>query len=251
MNFIKIPNIPAAPVKRVIIDGRAGAKIEASLKENGLEIIRTNEHKGLYASVSHHPDMMLHHLGEEYIVYAPGLSSYMIEILKDYGFMLLRGQSRLESKYPGNIAYNAARVGNVVFHNLKYTDPVLKQELEKRGVRLVDTKQGYAKCSISVVNEKAIITGDKGIEKAALENGIEVLLLEQDENIMLPGMNYGFIGGSTGLIGKNKWAITGKLETIKSFDKICNFLNKYNMEIVSLSDERVIDVGSIIPVVQM
>jgi len=45
---------------------------------------------------------------------------------------------------------------------------------------------------------------DRGIAKVAEKKGIDVLVIEEDA-ILLPGFKNGFIGGSTGLIDKEKW----------------------------------------------
>ena len=54
-------------------------------------------------------------------------------------------------------------------------------------------KQGYTKCSILPIREKAIITSDKNIAKELLNYDFDVLLLPSGD-IILPSLNYGFIG---------------------------------------------------------
>jgi hypothetical protein len=247
MNFVKVPNMPKGPVGLVIIDGRIDSEIENTLVQKGIKVFKTSAHIDVYDAVSHHPDIMIHHLGDEHIVYAPGTCEYLLDKLRKSGFALLKGGTRLGSAYPENVAYNVARVGNVAFHNFKYTDPVLKNELVRRGVELVNVKQGYSKCSISIVDEASIITADKGIAKAAEANGIEVLLIGSEEKIELPGLSCGFIGGCTGLINKNEWAITGDIINLASANNINEFLERRGVKIVPLSKKSVIDVGTIIP----
>jgi dihydroorotate dehydrogenase len=113
----------------------------------------------------------MHHLGSEKIIYAPGTNTEFLDALKAYGFRLIEGKTVLSDSYPGNIAYNAARVGNYAIHNFRYTDPLLKDMLEKTGVEFINVKQGYSKCSICIVDQNRIITSDKGIEKAAEKKG--------------------------------------------------------------------------------
>jgi len=247
MNFIEKPNLPQGPVTLAVVDGRLESEIEAELIKQGLELIKTNIHKGVYEAISFHPDVMLHHLLGRDIVYAPGTHSALLSALKEKGFRLIKGSAKLSIAYPGNIAYNVARVGNLAFHNLNYTDPLLKEALIKMGVDLVHVKQGYSKCSISIINERSIITSDKGIAEAAINKGVEALLIESDENISLPGLKGGFLGGSSGLIDKNKWVVTRDIKTLKSAKKIQNFLDQKNMQIISLVQGQPIDIGSIIP----
>jgi hypothetical protein len=249
MNFVSVPNIPDRPVKYAVVDGRISRKCEEKLASLGISSIKTQQHEGVYEAVSFHPDIMLHHLGDGYIVLAPGTGSDIAGELKRLGFTLIMGSTRLLSSYPHDIAYNVARVGNIAFHNLKYTDSVLKSELVKRGVKLVHVNQGYSKCSISVVSSSCIITSDKGIARAAEENSIDVLVLEEDKNILLPGMSNGFIGGCSGLIDRNKWVVTGDFNRLACAKDIQDFLACRGIDIVSLSDEEIFDVGSLLPLV--
>lgn len=248
MNHIKLPNLPEGKVKGILIDGRVSKKIADSLMKMEITPFKTERLIQMYDAVSYHTDIMLHHVGGNKIVYAPGIGSKLLENLINLGFQMISGETVLSFQYPGNIAYNAARVGNYVIHNLKYTDKVLKRELENDGIEFIDVKQGYSKCSVCVVDKTAIITSDKGIEQAALRKGIDVLLIEPDENIVLPGLNMGFIGGCTGKIAKDKLVVSGDLTKLKSFVKIVRFANSHGVKVVSLSDEKPVDVGSLIPV---
>jgi hypothetical protein len=247
MGFIEVPNLPQSRVTVAVIDGRANERVVKGLLKHGIELIRTRKFPKVYNAISFHPDIIMHHLGSEKIIYAPGTNTEFLDALKAYGFRLIEGKTVLSDSYPGNIAYNAARVGNYAIHNFRYTDPLLKDMLEKTGVEFINVKQGYSKCSICIVDQNSIITSDKGIEKAAEKKGIEVLLIDSDEEILLPGLNTGFIGGSTGLMDKNLLALTGSVRKLKSADRIIDFLERKNINIVSLDDNEIIDLGSILP----
>jgi len=73
-------------------------------------------------------------------------------------------------------------------------------------------------------------------------------LIEPDQNIELYGLDYGFIGGSSGLIDKDKWALSGNFEKLKSADLIYDFLKSKSIKIISLTHNNVVDIGSILPV---
>jgi len=248
MRYIKEANLPKAPVKVVIVDGRISEEAEKSLLDMNIRVIKTIKYQGLYEAISCHPDIMLHHLGGDRMVYAPGTSAQLLEELHNLGFKLIEGGTPLTGTYPGDISYNVAVVGNFAFHNTKYTDNVLKSELYKRDIELVHVNQGYTKCSVSVVDDSSIITSDVGICKAAEKKGLDVLLIEPDQNIELYGLDYGFIGGSSGLIDKDKWALSGNFEKLKSADLIYDFLKSKSIKIISLTHNNVVDIGSILPV---
>ena len=242
-----MPNLPEKPVCLAVIDGRVSIETERAFARLGVDIIRSFKHPGVQEAVSWHPDIFLHHAGGNMMVYAPDTHPSLLQTLAGHGFALVRGETALSSVYPADIAYNVARVGRFYFHNLKHTDPVLEGILRKQGIEAVNVKQGYTKCSVSVVDENSIITSDKGIALAAGKKGLDVLLLEAGQNITLPGFEYGFIGGSTGLLGKRVWAVCGDAGKLASYPLIHDFLNKKNIVIVSLSEMPVADVGSILP----
>lgn len=247
MNYVHVPNLPQSPVSLAVVDCRAGQKIISSLEALGVELIKAKIHPGVYEAISCHPDIMIHHIGRNRILYAPGTNIELLCSLSSHGFELIKGQTSLSGKYPGDIAYNAARIGNFAFHNLKYTDPVLKNELFKEEIELIHINQGYAKCSICIVSHNSIITSDVGIARIAEKHGIESFLLECDNGIVLPGLDYGFIGGSTGLLDKNKLAVAGDFYRLPAADNIEKFVNGKGINIISLSNEKIVDIGSIIP----
>ncbi|OPZ94267.1 MAG: hypothetical protein BWY74_00701 [Firmicutes bacterium ADurb.Bin419] len=249
MKYVDNPNLPSSKTVLAITDGRITESLEKGLIDNGIHIIKTRAHPSLYASVSFHPDMFLHHLGGRTIVYAPGTDAGTLRELEENGFQLIRGDSELTSKYPGNISYNVARVGEYAFHNTRYTDKVLRDWFIKNDVELIHVNQGYAKCAISIVDENSIITMDKGVARIAEKKGFDALVIEE-KNILLPGLDNGFIGGSSGLIDTKKWAIVGNLKTLSSFCEISDFLFTKGIESVSLSNDQVVDIGSLLPVLE-
>lgn len=246
MKFLNIPNLPKKKVKLVLVDGRINYHLQSKFMLLGIDYIKTKPINSLYPAISCHPDVCFHHLEKNIIVHAPEVCKKTLKKLCDFGFQLLEGKSQLTSKYPKNICYNGARIGRYFFHNTKYTDDIIMNYLKEREIEIIHVNQGYTKCSISVVDENSLITMDKGIAKTAEKKALDVLLIEED-GIVLEGLDKGFIGGCTGLIDKDKWAICGNIEKLKSEKKIRDFLSKKGIEVVSLGDENPVDIGSIIP----
>lgn len=247
LKYIEEPNLPQSKVKLVLIDGRISPEIEASLSNMNIDFIKTERHPGLYAAMAFHPDAFIHHVFKDQIIYAPGTPPVLLDKLSKRGFKLFMGEAFLKREYPMNIAYNAARVGKFFIHNLKYTDSILMKALLEQGLKAINVKQGYAKCSVSVVDENSIITADTGIAKAAENKGLDVLLLPPKQGIELPGLDYGFIGGSSGLLNKDLWSVSGDATKLSSFSEIQKFLTKKNIKIISLSQKSSVDLGSILP----
>lgn len=247
MVFIANPNLPDRPVSLAVVDSRISDASSRSLGRLGIMLLRISAHKALYGAVCSHPDMLLHHVGGNLIVYAPGTDAGLLNALRYCGFSLLQGEKELTGTYPGDIAYNVARVGKYYFHNLRYTDPVIADYMNRLGIEPVHIEQGYAKCSILPVDERSIVTTDAGIAKAAEKKGLDVLLLECGSSIRLAGLNCGFIGGSCAMISDRLCAVNGSLRKLADSERLISFLSEKQISIIELSNYDVTDIGSIIP----
>jgi hypothetical protein len=247
MAFITNPNLPEKAVNLAVVDERISCQAEDGLNALGVKVLRLQPHKGLYSAVSGHPDMQLHHIGGRTIIYAPGTDRAVLDALAAHDFVLIAGESILTPSYPADIAYNVARVGSWYFHNLRHTDPVVRGVLERMGIEPVHVEQGYSKCSILPVGNELIITTDAGIARAAEKKGLEVLLVDYEKSIRLPGLDHGFIGGAAGMLGHEVCALNGNMRKLDCFAAFSSFLSKNNIKIVELSNEQVTDIGSILP----
>jgi len=95
-----------------------------------------------------------------------------------------------------------------------------------------------------VVDENSIITPDIGIQKACLNAGLDVLLIEKGQ-VVLEGYDYGFIGGASGKVG-NRIIFNGDITLHSDYDKIRSFIEARNLEIVYFDQYPLTDIGSII-----
>lgn len=244
---LAVPYIPSGTVSSVLLGCDTPVSVLSGLLSKGIDLIETDHLKVMPPNLSSHADMQFVNVCEGVIVHAPGVLQDTTEKLRTLGFELIEGETIPGSYYPYDIAYNCAIVGKVAFLNLKYTDQKLLTLIKKCGIKPVPVKQGYAKCSTCVLNEKAIITADKSIHNAALENGIDSLLIPPQRRIVLKGYDYGFIGGATGLISEHELAFAGDFKKLDQADSMASFMTKYGIMPVSLSDESVADVGGLIP----
>jgi hypothetical protein len=247
MRYAAEPNLPDGNVCLALADVRISGEAEHNLKMLGAEIIRIHPHPDLYDAVSSHPDMMFFHAGGRLIIFAPGADPAAVSELSSRGFKMVMGQTRLRPEYPGDIAYNVARVGKRYFHNLKYTDIRIKEAMDRMGIEPIHVAQGYAKCSVLPVDDNSIVTSDRGIAAAARKKGLDVLLLECGDSIRLPGLDYGFIGGACGMLSDSVCAINGSLAKLKDYRSFLSFLSERKISIAEISGESVTDIGSILP----
>ena len=246
MSFLNIPFIPDSDVSLAVVDYRISAEVEESLTSLGIELIKTVRCRELYEAVDGHPDMQLIHMGGEKIILAPNVFESMSPVFEKKGFAVTKGVTWLVRNYPGDIAYNVLRMGNYAFHNTKYTDGEIVRELDKQNVELIHISQGYTKCSTCILDSRTIITSDPKLSKTVEKYGIESLLIKPG-GIELKNLNYGFIGGASGLISEKHIVITGTLETLEDGNRVIDFLKYKEIKITELGKDKLVDYGSIIP----
>ena len=241
----KNPFIPQLFANLAIIDGRATEDIAVNLERLNIETLRTIKCEDVLEPISYHPDIVMHPINHSTIIVAPNVFDYYEENLSRKGIKVVKGESYLSCKYPNDIAYNVGRVHGYAIHNFKYTDEKLLFYLKKQGLELVDIKQGYSKCSMAVVDEKAIITSDYPIYKQLTKLDIDVLLIESG-HIKLEGFNYGFIGGTFGNLSKDNIVISGNFDSHPDYERIIQFLKKHKKKLLVLDDNQIVDLGTII-----
>ncbi len=233
--------------KYVISDYRISEESIDNLNKYGINVIKTTPLKCLYEAVNGHPDMQLHYFerSNELLCAKEAYNYYKTVIPK--GINLICDKEVLKDKYPYDILYNSAVIGNHVICNEKYTSKELLDKYKLDGKKIINVKQGYAKCSIAVIGQNAAITADEGIYKRLINSGIDTLKI-QPGSIKLNTMSYGFIGGCCGLIKKNLLAVNGNLNLHPQSREIINFCEKHNVNIVELSKNNLYDIGSIIAI---
>lgn len=243
--FINSPNLPCSRASLVLVDGRTDKSIIDDIEKLKISVLKTHKCNSLYEAVSFHPDMFIHHLGGRDIVAAPNAPLTTLDDLKFFGFNIIKGEKAVTGKYPGSAAYNVARMGRFAVCNSSFADKVLLSYLYDLGIKIIDVRQGYGKCSICIIGEGIVVTSDEGIYKALLRYDFEVLKISPGF-IGLKGFDYGFIGGASGLISQNTLAFAGDASSHPQFDEIVKFTRKHGIEILMLGSGAFSDIGSII-----
>ncbi|SHE82956.1 DUF6873 family GME fold protein [Clostridium fallax] len=214
-----------------------------NLKKLNLDVIKVPKCSKVYSSIDGHPDIQIHITYDKKIIIQKDIEKSFLKELEKRNLDYILTSKSLENKYPNNIMLNGLSTKNFFIHNLKFTS---KELLESENHKtLINIKQGYTKCSCAFLGNNIVITSDKGIYNKLTEKNSDVLLLPPGD-ISLPGLNYGFIGGCCGLLPNNKIAFFGSLEKYLYGKEVLNFLNKYDLEPIYLSDGHLIDRGSIL-----
>lgn len=225
------------------VDSRISGEELFNLRKLNINVIKCPVLDSLYDSVKGHPDILMNLTGPKSLVVHRDMCDEFLDYLKLLGYDVTLSKESLGDKYPGDVILNALNLKDIFVHNLKYTDHNLR--LTAEGKELISVSQGYTKCSCAVVAEKAVITSDVSIQKALSDTDVEVLLLPPGD-IILPGLDYGFIGGTCGLIDGNHMAFYGNLDFYLYGKEVLGFLEKYNVRPVYLRQGKLTDRGSIL-----
>lgn len=175
------------------------------------------------------------------IVAAPDTPEYLIKTLQENGCKIIKGTNRAVSHFPQCASYNAAVSENLFIHNTRYSDPVLLEQTADK--KIISVNQGMTRCSTVIIDEKSVITSDRGIYTAVINNGLDALYTSPDD-IILEGQKYGLFGGCCGIFKKTLY-INGNLSLKTDGSKIKTFAESRGIKIVELADTPLTDVGSI------
>ncbi len=225
-----------------LLDPRLPKVISENLRRYEIESIEVPLCDSVDVPIAGHPDIQLFLSGRSCFVH-PEMPRSFIEELSQY-FEVTTGDSFLRSKYPHDIAYNVAQVGGVAFHKKENTDPKIRKFFERNKIELIDVTQGYTKCSTVIVDRESIITSDMKIDRVARERGLNSLLISPG-HVELPGYKYGFLGGATGQTDEYVF-FTGTINHHPDKMDIMEFIRSRGKELVFLSQDKVIDGGSIL-----
>ncbi|MBC2580290.1 DUF6873 family GME fold protein [Clostridium sp. DJ247] len=229
-------------MKYAIVDFRIDVEEKKMLQQLGCQVLVCPPSNLLYDAICGHPDILLHIIDNKNIIVHKDMNKEFIESLRSLNLNVILSKHSLKSNYPYDIMLNSLNFSNLFVHNLKFTDPKLLRYVSYK--KLISVKQGYTKCSTAIVNENAVITSDNTIASALGKENIDVLLLPSGD-ILLPGLNYGFIGGCCGLLDRNTLAFYGDLNYYKYGNDVINFLKKHSVKPVFLRQGKLIDRGSL------
>lgn len=210
------------------ISERAPEELKEYLISLGRSIEIIHRTDAVAPPIADHPDVYMCRLG-----------------IDDSSKKVFADESELSPVYPGDVPYNAACTGIFFMHSLGVTSPRLLKAAQELGMSMIDVRQGYAKCSTVIVDERSVITYDSGIAAACeKQNGPDVLLVEPG-HVLLDGYGTGFIGGTSGRTG-DKVIFNGDLSEHPDHERIRDFIEARGLECVWFDGYPLTDIGSII-----
>ncbi len=242
-----IPNLPNAPVKKVIVSCEISENTEASIRKFGIEPFKLYGNMNVDEAVKNHPDMHFVHISNNTLLSSKNICSLAGEYISDFTYINSKPDNTTFVGYPDDAFLNCLVLGKYLICNTKcISNDVLKYS-EEIELEVLHVNQGYTKCNICVVNKNSIITEDNGIASNLSEYGFRILLLKTN-SVKIKKYKYGFIGGASGKISENKLAFFGDIFSHPEYDKIYRFLYKEDVEPVALTREPLTDYGSLMPI---
>ncbi len=231
--------------KRIYISELADMAVIKHMSSLTERVVRIKSNPDLPPAVSAHADMQMLML-DDTLVITRELYDSIKETLPD-NIIIAFAENNHTNKYPGDVNLNALYIRNCLLANSAYLDQTVKLICKRKGIELINVKQGYAKCSTLNVGD-AIITADCTIAEAAERCGIDALLISSG-NIDLPGYDYGFIGGASFYDhDTHTVCFFGSLNYHPDCYRIIEFCERHNTKVISCSTSPLIDLGGVVAI---
>ena len=220
-------------------------KCRRGLREWGFQVFCMPPYDRLGIGVKTHADLMLIPLEDRFFIYGELAAQHpeLIAEIEARGVTVVALEGHPAERYPEDIALNCLVVGNYIFCRKDFVSRQVLEYAECCGYSVVNTRQGYARCTACPVSERGIITADPSIRSAASMVGIDVLEVSVG-GVLLQGYDYGFIGGACGVF-KDKIYFAGDVLAHPDGERIVDFCRELGVEAMSLSDEPLADAGSL------
>ncbi|MCD7827429.1 MAG: hypothetical protein LUG85_02695 [Clostridiales bacterium] len=229
---------------KLAISAPLSISAKEKLKQNGVKLLEFDGNPSVMPQVKYHSDLSFFYAGNN-TVFTAAEAECTGRYLSSLGYCVIP-LSKLKAEYPFDVPLNCVAVGK---HFICNTDTVSKkifQYFSDRQYEIIPVSQGYTKCSVVPVTDKALITDDESIFRECILRGLDVLKVSKG-NVELEGFPYGFIGGASGKIGDNLIAFNGDINTHENGEGIKKFLSSHGISYISLDKGKLVDVGSIIP----
>lgn len=151
-------------------------------------------------------------------------------------------RDRISGSYPENVRLNCLYFRGTLYGKLSAADASVLDFCRKNNIQTVNVKQGYTRCSVLLIGNRAAVTADRGIADALQKDGAEVLLIAPG-HVTLPGFDCGFIGGAGFCDGDTVYCF-GDITRHPDFEKIKALCAKHNSKIEILcADKPLTDLG--------
>lgn len=242
IHLIKTPCLPERTVKHCLIGSKYINEIK-ELSSLGIECLFMKTNKLLDDEINNHVDILAFNFGNGQVLL--NKDSVGEDELENLHITPIIYQNKICSPYPEDIPLNVAFTGKHIICNRKYTAKEIIDFAKSNNFEIINTRQGYSKCNLCIINENAVITEDSGLACLLKKYQYDVLLISCGD-IYLSDTHYGFLGGASCKISPDTMYFSGDLSRHKDYVSIINFLNRYNVKPIYNKSRRLTDFGGII-----
>ena len=217
------------------------------LSEYGYEVFLLPANEELDTPVSSHADLSLFVIAEHLVVsysYYQKNKELIDRICDKASLSLTVSSTSSRSPYPFEVPFCALNCENrLVIANKTHLAPEISDICTSLAVPIAHTAQGYAKCTALSFGD-CIVSADTSTLNAASDLGLSTLKISSG-GVSLPGYDYGFIGGCCGFDEKNIY-FCGSIDTHPDAKKIKDAAKERSINLISLGEHELFDVGSIL-----
>lgn len=149
------------------------------------------------------------------------------------------------SPYPGDVALSGVVSGGRLICRRRSANEMLLSFFS--GADIIDTHQGYVRCTSCALPDGAVITDDPDILRSAGKSGIECFAFDRG-HVGLSGFDCGFIGGACGMVTDDILAFNGSYLSLPFAGELTGFLARQGVKPMSLTGTGLTDTGGLIRV---
>jgi hypothetical protein len=233
---------PSSKGKTLAIAGGAGKEIIRFLADRDFSVIIVPNTPLVDPRVAAHADLQI--FTAEGIVFTHRDFSVECEGKIRAHAAVIRCDTILSPFYPGDCPFNIAFTGSHAICMGKIIPMEIAAFFRDQGIAIIDVPQGYARCSVVIVDANSIITEDAGIHHAATRAGLDALLVRRG-HVQLAGFPYGFIGGATGTFFDRIYC-TGIIDSHPDRRAIESFIAGKGKTLTYCDSALMRDIGSIL-----
>jgi len=227
-------------MEKYCIINTTNKEITAKLEEYGYKCIPTEKSTDVSGPISLHADV-LYLKTDDKTIYVSECQKNNIELLKKLGYTV--HTVKLSPGYKTECKLNMVITDDIILCNPK---TCMDLSEVKGNRKIIPVNQGYTKCSTIVIDNDNFITEDKSIYNALTQNGKNCLLIEKG-HVKLEGYEYGFIGGASVYLEKEKTLLFfGDINKRSSYKLILQCLPQLKIELKVVNKNALLDLGGAI-----
>ena len=187
-----------------LVDCRIPTEAQRRLSLLGFEVLTLPPHPNLSEAVASHTDMLILSLGNEiislaeYCDVAPYVFTDLYDFVRKSGRRIYFTDDRLFPEYPRDCALNCLKIGEYLFVKADTCSRHIIEKADELRLQIVNVRQGYPACTVLRLDDRHVITADRGMARVMRDMGITVYEIENG-GIKLSPHEYGFIGGAAGV----------------------------------------------------